>query len=49
MIRLARIIKKTNNWLRPSGTQRIDGFKQEYGFGYEEWLNCPYLIFKERR
>ena len=26
MIRLARIINNTNNWLLPSGTQSVDGF-----------------------
>jgi hypothetical protein len=49
MIRLARIINNTNNWLRPSGTQSVDGFTIKNGFGYEEWLNSHYLISKEIR
>jgi hypothetical protein len=48
MISLTRTIKNINNWLIQSGTLRVDGFKQEYGFSYEEWLNSPYLISKER-
>jgi len=43
MSSLAKIIKKTNNWVRPSGTQRVDGFTREQGFGHEECLNSPYL------
>lgn len=49
MIRLARLINNTNNWTRPSGTQRVDGFTTEHGFGYEEWLNSPYLITNKVR
>ena len=49
MIRLARLINNTNNWTRPSGTQSVDGFTREHGFGYEEWLNTPYLTTNEVR
>ena len=43
MIRLARILNNTHNWEKPSGTQRVAGFPELYGFGYEEWLNSSYL------
>jgi hypothetical protein len=49
VIRLARLINNTNNWTRPSGTQIVDGFTTEHGFGYEEWLNSPYLTTNEVR
>lgn len=49
MIRLARILNNTNNWEKPSGKQRVSGFTQDYGFGYEEWLNSTYLKANDKR
>ena len=44
--RLARLLHNTNNWERPSGDQRVEGFTMEHGFGYEEWLNSNFLTKK---
>jgi hypothetical protein len=47
--RLARLLHSTNNWERPSGAQRVEGFTMQHGFGYEEWLNNNLLTDKAER